>query len=86
MKKDKNDSTPAFYTVCLKSFSLAAHGKKALVLHASCEFHKSKLPTGSQTIVKFVKDKPEEKENIPGKENTASTSSSSSSSGSIKGY
>ena len=40
----------------------------------------------SQTTVKFVKDKLEEKENIPENENTASTSSSSSTSSSIKWY
>ena len=86
LKKDKNDGTLAFCNVCWKSFSVAAHGKKALVLYASREFHKSILPTSSQTTVKFVKDKPEEKQTIPQNENGASTSSSSSSFSSIKGY
>ena len=63
LKKGQNGDTLA----------LVAHAKKALVLHASCEFCKSRLPTSSQTTVKFVKDKPEEKENIPENENTAST-------------
>ena len=35
--------------------------EKALVFHASREFHKSRLSTSSQTRVKFVKDKLEEK-------------------------
>ena len=86
LKKDKSDNTLAFCTVYLKSFSVAAPGKKTLVLHASPEFHKSRLLTSTQTTVKFVKHKPEEKENIPEDENTAGTSSSSSSSSSIKGY
>ena len=73
LKKGQNGDTLAFCTVCLKSFSVVAHAKKALVLHASCEFCKSRLPTSSQTTVKFVKDKPKEKENIPENENTAST-------------
>ena len=41
-KKKKNDNTLAFCTACLKSFSVAAHGKKILVLHASRELHKSR--------------------------------------------
>lgn len=61
MKKDKNDKFFAFCTICLKSFSVAAPGNKALVLHASHEFHISRLPTTSQTTVKFGKDKLEEK-------------------------
>ena len=69
-KKDKNDITLAFCTVCLKSFSVAAHGNKPLVLHASREFHKSRLSTSTQTTVKFAKDKPEEKENIRENKNT----------------
>ena len=40
---------------------------KAFVFHASRKFHKSRLSTSSQTTVKFVKDKLEEKENIPEK-------------------
>ena len=67
LKKDKNDNSLAFCTVCLKSFSVAAHGKKALMLHASRKFHKSRLPTSSQTTVTSVKDKPERKEKIPKK-------------------
>lgn len=63
-KKDKNDITLAFCTVCLKSFSVAAHGNKPLVLHASREFHKSRLPTSSQTTVKFVKDEPKKKKTL----------------------
>ena len=59
--------------------------EKALVFHASREFHKSRLSTSSQTRVKFVKDKLEEKKNIP-ENNTASTPSSSSTSSSIKWY
>ena len=46
----------------------------------------TRLPATSQATVKFVKDKLEEKENIPENENTASTSSSGSSFSSIKGY
>ena len=42
LQKDNNDNTLPFCTVCLESFSVAAPGKKALVLHASCEFHKSR--------------------------------------------
>ena len=61
LKKDKNDKSFAFCLICLKSFSVAAHGKKGLVLHASHEFHVSRLPTISQMTVKFGKDKPEEK-------------------------
>ena len=56
---------------------------KAFVFHASRKFHKSRLSTSSQTTVKFVKDKLEEKENIPENENTASTPSSSFTSSSI---
>ena len=64
LNKDKNDNTLAFCAVCWKSFSVAADGKKAVVLHVSCEFHKSTLPTGSQITVKLVTDKPEENETI----------------------
>ena len=60
--------------------------EKALVFHASREFHKSRLSTSSQTRVKFVKDKLEEKKNIPENKNTASTPSSSSTSSSIEWY
>ena len=85
VEKDKNDNALAFCTVCLKYFSVAAHGKKASVLNVSHKFHKSKLPTSSQTTVKFVKDKPEGKENISENENATSTSRFSSSSSSING-
>ena len=51
-------------TVCWKSFSVAANGKKAVVLHVPRKFHKSRLPTSSQMTVQLVKDKPEEKETI----------------------
>ena len=51
-KKD-NDNTLAFCTVCLKLFSVAAHGEKALVWHDSREFHKTRLPTSNQTTVTF---------------------------------
>ena len=54
-KKDKNDITLAFCTVCLKSFSVAAHGNKPLVLHASREFHKSRLSTSTQTTLNLRK-------------------------------
>ena len=86
LKKDKNDGTLAFCNVSWKWFSVAAHGKKALVLHASRDFHKLILPTSSQTTVKFVKDKPEEKQTIPQNENRTSTSSFSPSFSSIKEY
>ena len=56
LRRDKNDNTLAFSTVC--------HWKKALVLHASREFHKSRLPTSSQTTVKFVKDEPKKKKTL----------------------
>lgn len=61
LKKGKNDNNLAFCTIFLKSISVAAHGKKALVLHASREFQKSRLPTSCQTTDKFVKHKPEKK-------------------------
>ena len=64
LNKDKNDNTLAFCAVSWKSFSVAADGKKAVVLHVPREFHKSTLPTGSQITVKLVTDKPEEKETI----------------------
>ena len=61
LKKD-NDNILTFCTVCLKNHSqFQLMEKKALVLHASSEFHKSRLCTSGQTTVKFVKDKLKEK-------------------------
>ena len=37
----------------MENFSVAKHGVKALVLHASGSKHKSRLPLGSQTKLNF---------------------------------
>ena len=38
----------------MKNFSIAKHGVKALVMHASGSKHKSRLPLSSQTELNFV--------------------------------
>ena len=48
LKEDKSN-TNAFCKVCMKSFSVASHGKKSLQLHAAGDNHKSRLPSDSQT-------------------------------------
>ena len=49
LKRDK-DLTKAYCRLCMKNFSVAKHGVKALVVHACGSKHKSRLPPGSQTI------------------------------------
>ena len=54
LRKDKSE-TQAFYRLCLKSFSVASHGKTSLTLHASGEKHKSRMPSNTQsTLAPFV--------------------------------
>ena len=37
----------------MKTFSVAKHGVKALIMHASGSTHKTRLPLGSQTELNF---------------------------------
>ena len=63
LKKDKSN-TNAFCKVCMKSLSVANHGKKSIQLHAAGDKHKSRLPSDSQTkLVQLVSNRKENNNN-----------------------
>ena len=43
LQRDPTDGTKAFWKLCSKPSSVAAHGKKAIDIHAKGEKHKSKM-------------------------------------------
>ena len=65
LQKDKDD-TQAYCKLCMKSFSIATHGKTSLSSHASGEKHKSRIPSVSQRtlmpVSKSVQQKTVEEE------------------------
>ena len=76
LKKDKSN-TNAFCKVCMKSFSVANHGKKSLQLHAAGDKHKSRLPSDSQTkLVQLVSNRKENNDNEKEKDEQVSTTPS----------
>ena len=80
LKRDK-DFTKAYCRLCIKNFSLAKHGVKALVMHASGSKHKARLPVGSQTELNFGN-----KEGDSQSEEIDKTSSQQSSSQTLMGF
>ena len=55
----KKDLTEAYCRLCMKNFSLAKHGVKALVMQASDSKDNSRLPLCLQTELNFGKKEEE---------------------------
>ena len=56
LNRDK-DLTKTYCRLCMKNFSVAKHGIKALVKHTSCSKHKLMLPLSSQAELNFSNKK-----------------------------